>query len=100
MPGWALQAGRLDPLLLLVLLALSCITWIAYALDKHAARRGRWRIPGATLHLLELLGGWPGAVLAQRMLRHKTRKTSYRLGFWLAVLANAAASWAWVLGMF
>ncbi|WP_024868176.1 DUF1294 domain-containing protein [Pseudoxanthomonas suwonensis] len=98
--GWALQSGRLQPLVPLVLLCLCCAAWIACVLDKHAARHGRWRIPESTLHLLELLGGWPGAAAAQQVLRHKTRKLSYRVGFWLAVLANAAVFWGRVLGLF
>lgn len=97
--GWALHSGRIPPLVPLALAGLSCAAWVACAWDKHAARHGRRRIAEARLHLLELLGGWPGAALAQRMLRHKTRKPSYRIGFWLAVLVNAAVFWGWVLGL-
>ena len=81
----------------LVLLGLCGVAWIAYVLDKHAARHGQWRIPESNLHLLELAGGWPGAFVAQRMLRHKTRKPGYRIAFWCMVLLNIVATWAWVL---
>ena len=59
-----------------------------YALDKNAARRGKPRVPEHTLHLLALLGGWPGALMAQQRLRHKTRKTGFLRVFWLMMLLN------------
>jgi uncharacterized membrane protein YsdA (DUF1294 family) len=60
----------------------------AYAMDKSAARSRARRTPERTLLLLGLAGGWPGALLAQRMLRHKTAKTSFQVKFWLTVIAN------------
>lgn len=72
-------------------LGLSLITFGLYALDKAAARQGAWRTPEKTLHLLALTGGWPGALLAQQFLRHKSVKPSFRWVFWLTVLANVAA---------
>lgn len=65
---------------------ISAITWFAYAHDKNRARKGGWRIPEFQLHVLELLGGWPAAFLAQRYIRHKTKKLSYRITFWLIIL--------------
>jgi len=60
----------------------------AYALDKSAARSRARRSPERTLLLLGLVGGWPGALLAQRILRHKTAKASFQVKFWLTVAAN------------
>jgi len=74
--------------LTLLYLIASLITFATYALDKAAARQGGARVPERTLHLLELAGGWPGALLGQQLLRHKTRKVSYQLVFWLMVGAN------------
>jgi uncharacterized membrane protein YsdA (DUF1294 family) len=71
-----------------VYLALSLGCFVAYAIDKSAARAGNWRTPEATLLLLGLLGGWPGAVLAQQWLRHKTAKTSFQWKFYLTVVLN------------
>lgn len=65
-----------------------------YARDKRAARRGGRRTPEATLHLLELLGGWPGALLAQRWLRHKNAKPGYQAAFW-AIVALHLGAWGW-----
>lgn len=64
----------------------------AYAVDKSAARSRSRRTPERTLLLLGLVGGWPGALLAQRMLRHKTAKTSFQVKFWLTVAANVGAA--------
>ncbi len=75
---------------------MSAISFSLYGLDKRASTRGGWRTSEARLHLMELLGGWPGALLAQRVFRHKTRKTSFQVMFYVAVVANLAAL-AWIL---
>ncbi|MBU5612967.1 DUF1294 domain-containing protein [Geomonas azotofigens] len=72
-------------------LLLSLCAFLLYAADKHAALRGGRRIRERTLHLAGLLGGWPGAVLAQHLLHHKSRKRSFQLAFRLTALANSAA---------
>lgn len=92
---------RLQPLLVgvdvLAVLALvyglmSLICFIAYYRDKQFAIKGQQRTPEARLHLYELLGGWPGGLLAQRLIRHKNRKLSYQLLFWLIVLLHLAVA--------
>jgi uncharacterized membrane protein YsdA (DUF1294 family)/cold shock CspA family protein len=65
--------------------AISGVAYAAYARDKAQARATGQRIPEATLHLLELLGGWPGAFIAQRRWRHKSSKRAYQLAFWAIV---------------
>ena len=94
--GCATHAGQLPVMAGFAIALLSATTYLAYAVDKRAAERGRWRTPESTLHALELLGGWPGALIAQRVMRHKTRKASYRMGFWMAVVANCAALGLWI----
>ncbi len=69
----------------------SATTFIAYAADKSAATRGAWRTQESTLHLLSLLGGWPGALLAQQALRHKSTKQEFRQVFWATVVVNQLA---------
>jgi uncharacterized membrane protein YsdA (DUF1294 family)/cold shock CspA family protein len=63
------------------------ISYGLYALDKRKAKNNEWRIPENGLHLAELLGGWTGAFLAQRRLRHKCSKAGFQLMFWVIVLA-------------
>lgn len=70
---------------------LSLVTFLAYALDKSAARHGRWRTQENTLHLMALAGGWPGALLAQQVLRHKSSKQPFRAVFWMTMVLNLAA---------
>jgi uncharacterized membrane protein YsdA (DUF1294 family) len=74
-------------------LVLSVMTYWTYARDKRKAQEGKWRVPEVWLHLLELAGGWPGAWLAQRRLRHKCSKGSYQLVFWLIVLGYQFAAY-------
>ncbi|MCL1089154.1 DUF1294 domain-containing protein [Shewanella profunda] len=73
-----------------VYFTLSLLTFIAYAIDKSAAKRNKWRTKESTLHLLALMGGWPGALFAQNLLRHKSVKASFRNVFYLTIIANLA----------
>lgn len=75
--------------------AASAVCFMAYAMDKSAARAGRRRIPERTLLLMALAGGWPGAVLAQQWLRHKSSKPSFRVRFHATVALNVGA-FAWL----
>ena len=70
------------PMLLAWLLLANGATWLGYVLDKRWAQAAKGRLPERVLHLAELLGGWPGALVAQQLLRHKTRKVSYQWVFW------------------
>ncbi len=74
----------------------SAITIVAYGWDKSKAKRGKWRTSEATLHMLELLGGWPGAFIAQQFFRHKNRKHSFQIQFLVIVVAHFSF-WAWFL---
>jgi len=73
----------------------SAATFLVYAKDKSAAGSNRQRTPEATLHFWAFIGGWPGALLAQHFLRHKSRKASFQRVFWVTVLSNAGAV-AWL----
>ena len=74
-----------------VYLALSIVCLLAYAIDKSAAVAGRWRLSEQSLLLLGLAGGWPGALIAQQLFRHKSSKASFRNAFWGTVVINVAA---------
>lgn len=69
-------------------LLMSIITYIMYGMDKAAAQSGAWRTPENTLHIVSLLGGWPGALFAQHQLRHKTKKQPFKFILWVTILAN------------
>ncbi len=85
----AAEQGSNWPLLAYPLASL--LAFPLYWRDKRNALRGGWRTPESRLHLVELLGGWPGALIAQQWLRHKTRKWSFQLVFWLIVIAHQVA---------
>lgn len=75
----------------------SVLCFVLYAVDKSAARAGRERISESMLLSLGFVGGWPGAIVAQQLLRHKTAKLAFRVRFWLSVIANAAIFAWWTL---
>jgi uncharacterized membrane protein YsdA (DUF1294 family) len=87
----AVLAGRLPIAVLALYLVASLVAFFAYAFDKSAALRNQWRTQESTLHLFALLGGWPGALAAQRLLRHKTAKASFQATFWVTVVLNCGA---------
>ena len=78
------------PVVIAIYLFVSLVAFLAYALDKSAAIEKRWRTPEGTLLIIGLACGWPGALLAQQFLRHKTSKPSFVAAFWLTVLLNVA----------
>ncbi|MHC8314435.1 DUF1294 domain-containing protein [Pseudomonas sp. LB3P31] len=66
----------------------SLLAFFLYWSDKRKARTNSWRTPENVLHAVELAGGWPGALVAQQVFRHKTRKISYQVLFWAIVLLH------------
>jgi len=86
--GMSVFTAGLPIQVLYLYVAASIITFSAYARDKSAARRDGWRTSENTLHTLALVGGWPGAMIAQQTLRHKSSKRSFRAMFWVTVLLN------------
>lgn len=88
--------GRLPAWVAGALLALNAATFAVYMADKAAAQNGTWRTRESTLHLLSLLGGWPGARLAQGLFRHKSSKASFQQTYAATVLLNLALSAGWV----
>lgn len=67
---------------------ISVLTISLYSLDKHASLKQSQRVPEASLHIAALLGGWPGALIARPLLRHKTRKSRFIIFFWMSIVVN------------
>ena len=74
----------------ILVFALSIVCFAAYGLDKRRAGRGGRRVPELTLQILAFSGGWPGGLLAQRRLRHKTKKPAFLIAFWCVVVLHVA----------
>ncbi|MFZ2298289.1 MAG: cold shock and DUF1294 domain-containing protein [Aquabacterium sp.] len=88
--GWASATHRLPAWVVPAWLGLNLWTFVVYWRDKWAAQRGQWRTPESSLHVWSLLGGWPGARIAQQTLRHKSRKEAFQTIYWVTVLAHVA----------
>ena len=84
-------AGKLPIAVVWIYLTASLVAFLAYALDKSAAKNDQWRTKERTLHLFALAGGWPGALAAQTLLRHKSSKPSFQFAFWVTVILNCCA---------
>jgi uncharacterized membrane protein YsdA (DUF1294 family)/cold shock CspA family protein len=85
---WLVTLGKLPLSLFCVFAGMSSVVFLMYGLDKWAAKRGAQRTPENTLQICALLGGWPGALLAQQAFRHKSSKRSFQVTFWFIVALN------------
>lgn len=88
--GVAALIGRIPSLLIAVYAVVSLITIAVYAFDKAAAQDKRRRASEHFLQILALLCGWPGALVAQERIHHKSRKISFQIVFWICVALNCA----------
>jgi uncharacterized membrane protein YsdA (DUF1294 family)/cold shock CspA family protein len=82
--------NKLPVIILVPYIVASVLTFVLYAKDKSAAQKGKWRTAESTLHIFSLVGGWPGAVIAQSILRHKSKKLSFRAVYWITVIINCS----------
>ena len=89
--AWSVSAHNIPIQILYLYLIASAFTFLVYAKDKWAARSGRWRTKESSLHTLALIGGWPGALIAQQTMRHKSRRNAFQFAFWATVVVNCAA---------
>jgi len=80
--------GQLPSTVLVAYFTLSTIAFLLYGADKSAAKKNKWRISEAKLHVFSLLGGWPGAFAAQHVFKHKRSKPAFMKVFWTTVTAN------------
>ena len=94
--GACALAGKLPLVVVGLYAGASLLAFVVYAWDKSAAVGGHWRTAESTLHMIALVGGWPGALVAQRVLRHKSSKASFQVTFWVTVLVNCGVL-GWLL---
>ena len=78
------------PTLLAWVVSITVVTFVLYGWDKKNAELEGPRTPEYTLHILALVGGTIGAFAGQRIFRHKTQKTSFRVVFWVIVAIQLA----------
>ena len=94
--AWAVSTHRLSWWVLIASSLVNLATFLVYSHDKYAAGHGGWRIREDTLHFWSLAGGWPTAWITQQVLRHKSRKASFRQTFWLTVVLHCMALAGWI----
>jgi len=87
----AFHLNKIPRLIFGIYVLASLITFLMYAKDKLAAKNRSWRTSESTLHMISLFCGWPGALIAQQTLHHKSKKQSFRFVFWITVLLNCGA---------
>ena len=79
--------------LIIYLIAINILTFLIFGIDKRKARKGKWRIPEATLIGLAIAGGSIGALLGMSLFRHKTQKRKFNLGIPAILLLQAALTY-------
>lgn len=85
----------ISPTIVIAYLFSSTLAFFMYWWDKTSAKNGRWRTQESSLLFWGLIGGWPGALIAQQLFRHKTSKLEFQISFWISVLINCAGLW-WI----
>ena len=90
-----LQGMDSSLIVILFYLGMSIVSFYLYGNDKYKADKDFWRTPESTLHFFDLLGGWPGGFIAQRMFRHKNGKGAFQVVFWITVIANIVVLVDW-----
>lgn len=82
------------------IVGINAVTVLLYGCDKRQAIVGGSRVPEMILHLSALVGGSPGALLAQAAFRHKTRKVKFQavfIGIVLLQVLTAIGYWHFVM---
>lgn len=69
---------------------INVITFLIYGIDKLKAKKGKWRIPEATLLLLAVIGGSIGAWLGIKVWHHKTMHKKFKYGIPLILIIQVA----------
>lgn len=76
-------------LLLSCIIAVNVITFVVYGIDKLKAKKGKRRVPEATLLLLAIVGGSVGAWCGVKVWHHKTMHVKFKYGIPLIMAMHA-----------
>ena len=79
--------------IIIYLTGINILTFLVFGIDKWKARRGKWRIPEATLIGMSIAGGSIGALLGMYLFRHKTQKRKFNLGIPAILLVQAVLAY-------
>jgi len=64
--------------------------FVIWFVDKHQARKGGWRVPERTLHVMAILGASPASLAAMSILRHKTQKRFFTILYSVLLVVHIA----------
>jgi uncharacterized membrane protein YsdA (DUF1294 family) len=76
---------------IIYIFSINALTFLAFWYDKRSAKFGHWRIPEKSLLLFSALGGSIGAVIASKILRHKTKKQPFKAILYFIILLQIFA---------
>jgi len=68
---------------------INIIAFILYGIDKHKAKKEKWRISEAVLITVAVIGGALGAFAGMKLFHHKTRKKKFRIAVPLFIVLHA-----------
>jgi uncharacterized membrane protein YsdA (DUF1294 family) len=94
--GIAALKGRLPIFTAVLFVVASLLVFLVYGFDKSAAMNRRQRTPENVMHLMNLLGGWPGGLVASQLFHHKSKKLEFRVIFYFCIALNCAALAWWM----
>jgi len=80
----------MEQLLYIYVGMMSIIGFLSMGMDKWKAKRNKWRIKESTLFLIAIFGGVIGSILGMFVFKHKTKHLSFKLGYFVILLAEGA----------
>lgn len=71
-----------------LLVVINVLGFLLIVYDKHQAKSGKWRVPEIRFFTLGLLGGPIGILIGMKLVRHKTKHSSFTIGMPLLIALN------------
>lgn len=69
---------------------MNILTFAVYGIDKLKAKKGKWRIPEASLLGLAVIGGSIGAYFGIKVWHHKTLHKKFKYGIPAIIILQLA----------